>query len=130
MCSAADLPGGGVRPGWSSTDGRERGGSDGVPEFCYAVRLGLTRRFCSSATCPASATCWTDCIAIGCPRSAISASRAAFSGLAATDHHHPARDKGDTLGRPAEITKDPLPGPSWHGRRPGSPEYLLAPQGT
>jgi hypothetical protein len=77
------LPGGGVRPGWSSIDG----GSEELPEFRDAARSSLASRSSSSATRSASAAFWAASIAMSWPCSAISASRAASSGLAVTDHH-------------------------------------------
>jgi hypothetical protein len=80
------FPSGGVRPGWSSIDG----GSEDLPEFRDAGRSSLARRFSSSATRSASAAFWAASITMSWPCSAISASRAASSGLAVTGHHLPA----------------------------------------
>ena len=81
------FPAGGVRPGWSSSDG----GSEELPEFRDAARSSLASRSSSSPTRPASAAFCTASMAMSWPCSAISASRAASSGLAVTDHHHPGR---------------------------------------
>ena len=77
--------GGGVRPGWSSSDG----GSEELPEFRDAARSSLASRSSSSPTRTASAAFCAASNAMSWPCSAISASRAASSGLAVTDHHHP-----------------------------------------
>ena len=50
-CPAAASPGGGVRPGWSSSDG----GSEELPEFRDAARSSLASRSSSSPTRAASA---------------------------------------------------------------------------
>jgi len=86
-----DVPAGGARPGRSSSDG----GSEELPEFRDAARSSLASRSSSSPTRPASAAFCTASMAMSWPCSAISASRAASSGLAVTDHHH--------LGRPTVI---------------------------
>jgi hypothetical protein len=83
--------GGGARPGWSSIDG----GNEEFPEFRDAARSSRSTRArssasaaSSSATREASAVFCAASIATSCPCSAISASRAASSGLAVTNHHH------------------------------------------
>ena len=78
-------PAGGVRPGWSSSDG----GSEELPEFRDAARSSLASRSSSSPTRPASAAFCAASMAMSWPCSAISASRETSSGLAVTDHHHP-----------------------------------------
>jgi len=79
------FPGGGIRPGWSSSDG----GSEELPEFRAAARSSLASRSSSSATRAASTAFCAASIAMSWPCSAISASRAASSGLAVTDNHRP-----------------------------------------
>jgi hypothetical protein len=86
------MPGGGVRPGWSSSDG----GSEEFPEFRDAARSSRSTHPASpafaastSATRAASTAFCAASSVMSCPCSAISASRAASSGLAVTDHHHP-----------------------------------------
>lgn len=79
------LPSGGVRPGRSSIDG----GSEELPEFRDAARSSLASRSSSSATRVVSAAFCAASIAMSCPCSAISASRAPSSGLTITDRHHP-----------------------------------------
>ena len=91
-CPAPASLAGGVRPGWSSSRGRERG-IPRVPRrrplqpLHPRPQLGvgglkLSDPSASAAFCAAST-------ATSCPRSAISASRAASSGLVVTNHHHP-----------------------------------------
>jgi len=72
------------------------GGIDELPEFRDAARSSLSIRADSSAfaassspTRAASAVFCAASSAMSCPCSAISASRAAFSGAAVTGHHHP-----------------------------------------
>ena len=81
----AGPPAGGVRPGWSSSDG----GSEELPEFRDAARSSLASRSSGSPARPASAAFCAASMAMSWPCSAISASRATSSGLAVTDHHHP-----------------------------------------
>ena len=75
----------GVRPGWSSSDG----GSEELPEFRDAARSSLASRSSSSPIRTSSAAFRAASNAMSWPCSAISASRAASSGLEVTDHHHP-----------------------------------------
>ena len=80
------FPRGGVRPGWSSSDG----GSEEFPEFLDATRSASAAfAVSSSATPTARAAFCAASIAMNCCCSAISPSRAASSGLALTGHHHP-----------------------------------------
>ena len=83
---------GGVRPGWSSSEG----GSEELAEFRDVARSSRATRPASSAfaastsaTRAASAAFCAASRPMSWPCSAISASRAASSGLAVTDHHHP-----------------------------------------
>jgi hypothetical protein len=104
-------PGRRARPGRSSSDG----GSEELPEFRDAARSSLASRSSSSPTRPASAAFCTASMVMSWPCSAISASRAASSGLAVTDHHH--------LGRPTAIKTTPGPATRNHHRR--QPRYAL-----
>ena len=71
--------------GRSSSDG----GSEEFPEFRDAARSSRASRSSRSATRAARCAFCCASIPMSWPCSAISASRAASSGLAVTDHHHP-----------------------------------------
>ncbi len=78
-----------------------------------------TRRFCSSTTCPARATGWTACIAIGCPGSAMSASGQHSAVWRPQTTIIPAAIRATRWADYQKSPKDPLPAHSGTAGYPG-----------